>query len=217
MSVVNDYAAAVSSAQGERPIKRRMRAPARRTEVLGAAVECFARSGYRATSMGEIAARADVARPVLYDHFPSKKALFLEVLEEQSTAFLADVAGRISGQGDARERMRQTVAAVFAFAHERPDSWRLLFGNTAHGDPEIDAAAAAAHRNRVVAVAALLAEDARSAGIDPAGPRAEAMVEMLIAALRGGAEWGLARPDVAREDLVDAALDLLWTGLGNLR
>ncbi|HYI36666.1 MAG TPA: helix-turn-helix domain-containing protein [Thermoleophilaceae bacterium] len=207
----------MSSAQGERPIKRRMRAPARRAEVLGAAVECFARSGYRATSMGEIAARADVARPVLYDHFPSKKALFLEVLEEQSAAFLADAASRISGEGDARERMRQTVAAVFAFAHERPDSWRLLFGNTAHGDPEIDAAAAAAHRNRVVAVAALLAEDARNAGIDPAGPRAEAMVEMLIAALRGGAEWGLARPGVAREDLVEAALDLLWTGLGNLR
>jgi len=217
VSVVNDYAAAVSSAQGERPIKRRMRAPARRAEVLGAAVECFARSGYRATSMGEIAARADVARPVLYDHFPSKKALFLEVLEEQSAAFLADVASRISGEGDARERMRQTVAAVFDFALERPDPWRLLFGNTAHGDPEIDAAAAAAHRDRVVAVAALLAEDARSAGIDPAGPRAEAMVEMLIAALRGGAEWGLARPDLSREDLVDAAVDLLWTGLGNLR
>lgn len=217
MSVVNEYAAAVSSAQGERPIKRRMPGPARRAEVLSAAVECFARSGYRATSMGEIATSADVARPVLYDHFPSKKALFLEVLDEQSTAFLADVANRISGEGDARERMRQTVAAVFAFALERPDPWRLLFGNTAHGDPEIDAAAATAHQARVVAVAALLAEDARRAGIDPTGPRAEAMVEMLIAALRGGAEWALARPDLPRDQLVEAALDLLWTGLGNLR
>ncbi len=40
---------------------------------------------------------------------------------------------------------------------------------------------------------------------------------MLIAALRGGAEWGLSRPDLSREELVEAALDLLWTGLGNLR
>ena len=67
----------------------------------------------------------------------------------------------------------------------------------------------------MAAVAGLLAADARRAGIDPAGPQAEAMVEMLIAALRGGAEWGLARPDVPREQIVDAALDLLWTGLGN--
>ena len=217
MSVVNDYPPAVSTTPGQPTVKRRMRGPARRVEVLSAAVDCFARSGYRATSMGAIAERAGVARAVLYDHFPSKKALFLAVLDEQSAAFLADVGGRISGQGDARERMRQTIAAVFAFAHERPGPWRLLFGNTAHGDAEIDAAAVAAHRQRVAAVAALLAEDARRAGIDPAGPQAEAMVEMLIAALRGGAEWGLARPDVPREQLVDAALALLWTGLGNLR
>lgn len=40
---------------------------------------------------------------------------------------------------------------------------------------------------------------------------------MLIAALRGGAEWGRERADVPRDEIVDAALDLLWTGLGNLR
>jgi len=193
-----------------------MRGPARRAEVVDAAVGCFARSGYRAASMGDIAHRAGVTRTVLYDHFPSKKALFLAVLEEQSAIFLQDVGSRISGEGDARERMRQTVAAVFAFADERPGSWRLLFGNTAHGDEDVDAAAAAAHKQRVVAVAALLADDAHRAGIDPAGPRAEAMVEMLIAALRGGAEWGLGRSDLERDELVNAALDLLWTGLGNL-
>ena len=63
----------------------------------------------------------------------------------------------------------------------------------------------------------MLAADARRAGIDPDGIQMEAMVEMLIAALRGGAEWGRSRPDVPREELVRAALDLLWTGLGNLR
>jgi AcrR family transcriptional regulator len=217
VSVVNDYAAAVSSAQGQRPIKRRMRGPARRAEVVSAAIECFARSGYRATSMGEIAARADVARPVLYDHFPSKKALFLAVLEEQSAMFLRDVGSRISGEGDAAERMRQTVEAVFAFADEHPGSWRLLFGNTAHGDAEVDAAAARAHADRVAAVSALLAADARRAGLDPESLHMEALVEMLIAALRGGAEWGRARGAMPRDDLVAAALDLLWTGLGNLR
>jgi len=200
-----------------RPVKRRMPAPARRARIVEAAVERFAEAGYRATSMGEIAERSDVARAVLYDHFPSKKALFLAVLDDQSAAFLREVGERITGQGDARERMRQTIEAVFAYAEEHPDSWRLLFGNTAHGDEDVDAAARRAHSNRVVAVSALLAADARRAGLDPASAQAEAMVEMLIAALRGGAEWGRERPRVSREQLVDAALDLLWTGLGNLR
>lgn len=193
-----------------------MSAPDRRARILEAALSAFAARGYRATAMVEIAAGADVSRAVLYDHFDSKKALFLAMLGEQNAAFLADVGARISGSGSAEERMRETIDAIFVFAEHQPDSWRVLFGNATHGDPEIDAVAARVHRGRVAAVASLLAADAEAAGVDPDSRRAEIIVEMLIAALRGAAEWHYQHPETGRDELVEASSDLLWTGLARL-
>jgi AcrR family transcriptional regulator len=166
--------------------------------------------------MGTIAEAAGVTRAVLYDHFPSKKALFLAVLEEQNAIFLGHVGARITGEGSAEERMRATLDAVFSFAEQHPDAWRLLFGNATHGDAEVDAAWRTIHANRTYAVAALLARDAQEAGIDPESRRAEIMVELLISALSGGVAWWQANPGARRTELVDAAHDLLWTGLGQL-
>jgi len=193
-----------------------MRAPARRARIVAAALDAFAAGGYRATSMGEIAERAGVTRAVLYDHFDSKKALFLAVLEEQEALFLGHVAARISGAGTAAERMRETTRTVLTFAEQHPETWRLLFGNTTHGDPEVDEVGRLIHQRRVEAVAALLATDAEAAGLEPGSRRLEIIVEMLIAALRGAADWRRGHPEASVDELVDAGTDLLWTGLGQL-
>ena len=193
-----------------------MRAPARRARVIDSALDAFAAGGYRATSMGEIADRAGVTRAVLYDHFASKKDLFLAVLEEQEALFLGHVAARISGKGTSEERMRETMRTVLVFAERHPEPWRLLFGNTTHGDAEVDEVGRLIHRRRVEAVSALLSADAEDAGIEPGSRRLEIIVEMLIAALRGGADWRREHPDVSVDEVVDAGADLLWTGLGRL-
>jgi hypothetical protein len=65
-------------------------------------------------------------------------------------------------------------------------------------------------------VAALLARDAADAGIDPDSRRAEIMVELLVSALSGGVAWWHQHPGTPRAELVQAARDLLWTGLGHL-
>jgi AcrR family transcriptional regulator len=201
----------VSSAT-QRQIKRRMPAAARRERIAAAALEAFAAGGYAGTSMGAIAERAGITRAVLYDHFASKQALYLGLLEERNAAFLSHVGARITGGGDARERMRETIETVFAFAEQEPASWRLLFGGDLSGEGEPARARRQVHAQLVGAVAALLAADAEAAGIDPAAR--EAMVEMLIAALRGAVEWRAQNPTVEREVLVDAAMELLWRGLG---
>ena len=61
--------------------RRRLTAEERRAKILSAAVQAFATDGYDRTSMDHIAALSKVTKPVLYDHFPSKQALFLTVLE----------------------------------------------------------------------------------------------------------------------------------------
>ena len=106
--------------------------------------------------------------------------------------------------------------AVFSFAERYPDRWRLLFGNTRTAIQRSTRPHARCTRRRVVAVGALLASDAEAAGIDPESRRAEVMVEMLIAALRGAAEWRREHPEAKRAELVEAGSALLWTGLGRL-
>ena len=193
-------------------VKRRLPAPARRERIVAAALVEFAGGGYAGTSMGAIAERAGITRAVLYDHFASKQALYVALLEERNAAFLGHVGARITGSGNPGERMRETIETVFAFAEDDPASWRVLFGGDPSGAGEPARARGQVHAQLVGAVSALLAADAEAAGIDP-GSR-EAMVEMLIAALRGAVEWHARNPAIDREVLVEAAMKLLWHGLG---
>ncbi len=202
----------------ERPSgRRRLSATARRARIVESALDAFASGGYGATGMGEIAELAGVTRAVLYDHFPSKRALFLAVLTEQNATFLGHIGAHITTEASAEVRMRATTDAVFSFAERFPNAWRMLFVNATHGDPEIDSAWNETAQARHHAVVILLAADLRDAGIDPESGSAGVVVEMLVGALIGAVEWRRKHRGVSRADLVEAGMGLLWTGLGHLR
>ncbi len=194
-----------------------MRAPARRALITAAAVRVFAGKGYHGTSLGEIAKEAGVARTVLYDHFPSKRVLLLAVIQEQNAALVEYVGARITGSGSAEDRMRSTIDAYFGFAEASPAARRLLFDATEEDDPEIQTVRQGIRESRTRAVTALLAGDIRSVGVDPHEPIAEAMVELLITGLDGVAQWWERHPGMPRSMLVEGAMLMLWTGLGNAR
>lgn len=197
------------------PPKPRMRAAARKALITAAAVRIFASKGYNGTSLGEIAAASGVARTVLYDHFPSKRVLLLAVMQEQNAALVEYIGARISGSGPAEQRMRSTIDAYFSFAETSPAARRLLFDRTDEDDPEIRTVRQGIRESRTRAVTALLAGDIRSVGVDPGEPIAEAMVELLITGLDGVAQWWERNPEMPRSMLVEGAMLMLWTGLGN--
>ncbi|SNR77010.1 transcriptional regulator, TetR family [Haloechinothrix alba] len=190
-----------------------MSAPARRARIVSAAVDTFASGGYGASGMGDVASRSGVTRAVVYDYFPSKKELFLAALQEQSAAFLGYIGASITGEGTPEQRMRATVDTVFTFAERYPNAWRMLFVNATHGDAEIDAAWSRVAEQRNHAVVELLADDLTSAGVDPSSKRAGLMVEMLVGALTRAVEWRHDRRGIDRGEAIDAAMDLLWSGL----
>ncbi len=199
------------------PPRRRLAAPARRAAILRAAVDVFASRGYGSPGMAEIAEEAGVTRAVLYDHFTSKRDLFISALNEQSAVFLGHVGAHIAGDGSAEERMRATVDAVFSFAERHPAAWALLYTNDVHGDPDVDAAGLESRRTRSDAVTRMLADDLADVGVDAGTPRAGLIVEMLVGALSAGAgQWRREFPAVPRDDVVDAAMHLLWTGMSRL-
>jgi AcrR family transcriptional regulator len=197
-----------------RSVKQRLRAGERRQLIVDAALREFAERGYEAASMGRIAAAAGVTRTVLYDHFPSKHALFVELLGFWQRALLSHLEVALGGSGSMRSRMRGTFDAFFAFAEEHPVAWRVL--SPEH--PPLDPAAAAEMRrcrgesNRLLA--SLLVADARRAGIDPESAVGRAVFAMHQEALHGAVRWWRGHPEVPRDELVEAAMATLWSGLG---
>ena len=194
--------------------KPRLPGHRRRDLILEAALREFAERGYEPASMGQIAAAAGVSRTVLYDHFPSKHALFVEVLSSQHDVLLAHLSERIASEDPMHERIRGTFDAFFAFAEQRPLAFSLLFPDNPPVDPEV---ATDYRRRRVQSnrlLSGLLEADARRAGIDTESPVGRAVFVMHQEALEGAARWWQSHPSVPRADLVEAAMAALWTGLG---
>jgi AcrR family transcriptional regulator len=115
-----------------------MRLPAqqRRTQLLEVAVEVFAERGFHATSMDEVAEAAGVTKPVLYQHFPSKRALYRELLDEVDEQLVARLVSATGGAASGRERVEQGFAAYFRFVATNRASFRLLFGASVRNDAE---------------------------------------------------------------------------------
>ncbi|EFV12676.1 TetR/AcrR family transcriptional regulator [Segniliparus rugosus] len=189
-----------------RPAARqtRLKGPQRRLLVVEAARAAFVEQGYDGVSMNDIAQRAGVARPVLYDHFPSKKALMLSLLTEETELLLARIGKQVRGDGTPEERMRGALDAYFAFLSERPLAARIFQGGSST-EPDV---AEAAQRMRELArsgTAALLGHIG--------GVAREVAAASLVASVIAVADWWAKRPDVPRADVVDTTMGLLWPGV----
>jgi len=196
--------------------KRRLRGSERRQRIEDAAAEVLATRGYDATTLAEIAAAAGVTRTVLYDHFSSKRVLYLHVLATQNAAMLSSVAAGITGSGGGRDRMRATVEAYLRFARDHATSRKLLVDPVPAGDDELDQVRQAYWDSRVQAVAAMLGPDLALTGVDVGSPEVAVMVELLITGVDGVAQWWTRHPDVSLEVVVEAAVRLLWNGMPNV-
>jgi AcrR family transcriptional regulator len=118
----------------------------------------FARQGFDATSIRQIAAEARITKPVLYYYFKNKRDLFLSLLEE-AVAPLCDEVERIAGGGGApRDRMTRIIAAVLRFAEKRPDEFRLLHRAVERREREVQVLAQKYFRRNFRAISGVLQE-----------------------------------------------------------
>jgi len=107
---------------GEKPEPlRRLPRAQRREQILAAATEAFARSGFAATSLDDIAAQAGITRVILYRHFDSKTDLYQAVLDRMCARLDAHVDEPVGGFTDA------SIDGLLEAAAESPAGFRLLF------------------------------------------------------------------------------------------
>ncbi|HEX2038199.1 MAG TPA: TetR/AcrR family transcriptional regulator [Acidimicrobiales bacterium] len=114
----------------------RLPAARRRDQLLEVALEVFAARGFHATSMDDVAEAAGVTKPVLYQHFRSKRALYLELLDEVGSQ-LRDAITKASVEASGpRQQVQAGCAAYFRFVADHRNAFRLLFGSGARRDVE---------------------------------------------------------------------------------
>jgi AcrR family transcriptional regulator len=191
----------------------RMTGAQRRQRILDVAAELFAARGYHSTSVAEIAAAAGITKPVLYDHFASKQQLFIELMEDIRDELTSRGAAAMHADADVETRVRAAVEAFFDYVEERPAAARVLLV-TPRGEPELTEASALVQAQATAALTDLLvAEPALLPGARNRRRRIELITEFLKQGLHGLAEWWAEHPATPKHALVDAALDIAWSGL----
>ena len=109
----------------------------RRAQLLSAALEVFTAAGYHSAAMDEIADRANVSKPVLYQHFPSKLELYLAVLDLHIDSFVFAIQKAIAEHRSNADRVRATVEAYFGFIDAEGEAFRLLFESDMNLEPQV--------------------------------------------------------------------------------
>lgn len=109
----------------------------RRAQLLVAALEVFTASGYHSAAMDEIADRAKVSKPVLYQHFPSKLDLYLAVLDLHIDSLVFAIQKAIASNRENSSRVAATVEAYFGFIDNEGEAFRLLFESDMNLEPQV--------------------------------------------------------------------------------
>jgi AcrR family transcriptional regulator len=116
--------------------KRRMRAPERRRQLLQVARKVFGRRGYHTVTMDAVAREAGITKPILYDHFPSKRELYLALLEEDLQSLGDRLSDALESSTGNRERIRASFQAYFDFVDDHAEGFRLLMQEAVGGERE---------------------------------------------------------------------------------
>ncbi|MGH2682207.1 MAG: TetR/AcrR family transcriptional regulator [Actinomycetota bacterium] len=106
--------------------RRRMRAAERRAQLLDVARKVFGRHGFHTVTMDSVAKEAGVTKPILYDHFPSKRDLYLALLEDDLANLRERLHDALDRSGGNRERIRGSFQAYFDFVDDHAEGFRLL-------------------------------------------------------------------------------------------
>src|SRR6266478_7106969 len=122
-----------------RPRSTRLPRHERRRQLLDAALEVFVSQGYHAAAMDEIADRAGVSKPVLYQHFPGKLELYLALLDESVAALTATVRAALESTTDNKQRVTATFTAFFDFVGSTGQAFRLVFESDLRNEPAVRA------------------------------------------------------------------------------
>ena len=200
----------MTEAPAARPRTSRLPRPARKAQLLEVALQVFVEQGYHAASMDEIAERAGVSKPVLYQHFPGKLDLYLALLESSCDTVIEGVRKALASTHENRRRVRATMELWFDYVADQGAAFRLVFESDLTNDPEVRAQLDRVTTESAAAVAEVIGEDTGLPSAD-AHLLAVGLVGMGHISAR---HWLDSASTVTRDDAVRLLATLAWRGIG---
>ncbi|MBM6623270.1 TetR/AcrR family transcriptional regulator [Micrococcaceae bacterium RIT802] len=182
----------------------------RRRQLLQAAHQVFVAHGYHGAAMDEIADVAMVSKPVLYQHFPGKRELYLALLDEHLEDLTGRLLGAIASTTDNKLRVQATIREFFGFIASDSQAHRLVFESDLMHDAAVGSRLEAFNARFADAIAGVISEDT---GLS----RAQAV--LLGRAMSGMAQvsaryWLELEGEVDLEEASELVSRLAWRGIG---
>jgi AcrR family transcriptional regulator len=199
----------IATPQTTKPASTRLPRPARRRQLLGAARDVFVAQGYHAAAMDEIAERAGVSKPVLYQHFPGKLDLYLALLDESVAELVGAVSAALASTTDNRERVPATFRAFFDYVSGAGQAFRLVFESDLSNEPAVRARLDRAMYECAEMISEFIREDA---GVS--NEEADLLGMALVGMAQVSARYWLSSEDTFDKDLAEELLArLAWRGI----
>jgi AcrR family transcriptional regulator len=187
-----------------------MTAAARRVQLIGVARGLFAERGFEGSAIEEVANRAAVSKPVVYEHFGGKEGLYAVVVDREVNHLLAMMREALTA-GTSRELLEQAAIALLDYIEQHPDGFRILVRDSPIGTT-------ASFRSIIGDVATrvegILVDAFTRRGLDP--NTAPMYAQMLVGMVGTTGQWWLdtRRPD--RHVVAAHLVNLAWNGLSGL-
>ena len=187
----------------------RMPRSERRTQLLGAALEVFVAQGYHSAAMDDIAERAGVSKPVLYQHFPGKLELYLALLEQSCDAMIAKVREALNSTQDNNERVDRTVKAFYDYVASDSGAYRLVFESDLTNEPAVREQVDRVTNECTEAIAAVIAADT-----DLPEPAALLLAVSLVGMAQVSSRFWLdSRRRMSKDEAATFVGNLAWRGI----
>lgn len=195
---------------GVRARGARLPRQARRAQLLESALDVFAAQGYHAAAMDDIAAKAGVSKPVLYQHFPGKFELYLALLETACDRVIESTNAALRATHDNKLRVAGTMAAFYDYVAADTGAFRLVFESDLTSEPLVRAQVERVTTECASAITEVIAEDT---GLPTEA--AHLLAVGLVGMGQVSARYWLNDPgSLTREDATALISGLAWRGIG---
>jgi AcrR family transcriptional regulator len=188
--------------------RKRLSATERRTQLIEIGRKVFAERGYEATSVEEIAERAGISKPIVYEHFGGKEGLYAVIVDREMELVIERISTAI-GSGTPRERVEAASLAFLTYVKERPDGFAVLSRDSPNNVGLASLLADVGEK-----VGKIFAAEFKRAGYDPKA--APIYAQALIGMVSFVGQWWTEDRTTPVDEVASHIAALCWMGLRHL-
>ena len=190
----------------------RMSGSQRREQLVNVGRKLFAAKGFEAVSVEEIAAKAEVSKPVVYEHFGGKEGLYAVIVDREVTVLIETIMDSLSGPSDPRRMLESAALAMLTYIEDSTDGFRILVRDSPPGT--VPGSFASTIQDIAEKVEGQLAKEFGARGYSK--KLAPMYAQMLVGMVSLTGQWWVDVRKPKKEEVAAHLVNLCWNGLSRL-